>query len=35
MDAVCYDSEVNFEVSCLWDANVDVRPGDAVDGFLA
>jgi hypothetical protein len=30
-----YDSEINFEVSCFWDAHFDVRLGDAVNGFLA
>jgi hypothetical protein len=30
-----YDSEINFEVSCFWDADFDVRLGDAVNGFLA
>jgi hypothetical protein len=29
-----YDSEINFEVSCFWDAGFDVRLGDAVNGFL-
>jgi hypothetical protein len=30
-----YDSEINFGVSCFWDAGFDVRLGDAVNGFLA
>ena len=30
-----YDSEINFEVSCFWDADFDVRLGDALNGFLA
>jgi hypothetical protein len=30
-----YDSEINFEVSCFWDAGFDVRLGDAVNGLLA
>jgi hypothetical protein len=29
-----YDSEINFEVSCFWDAEFDVRLSDAVNGFL-
>ena len=29
-----YDSEINFEVSCFWDAGFDVRLSDAVNGFL-
>jgi hypothetical protein len=30
-----YDSEINFEVSCFYDADFDVRLGDALNGFLA
>jgi hypothetical protein len=30
-----YDSEINFEASCFWDAGFDVRLADAVNGFLA
>jgi hypothetical protein len=30
-----YDSEINFEVSSFYDAGIDVRLGDALNGFLA
>jgi hypothetical protein len=30
-----YDSEINFEVSCFWDGEFDVRLGDAINGFVA
>ena len=30
-----YDSEINFEILCFWDAKFDVRVGDAVNNFLA
>jgi hypothetical protein len=30
-----YDSEINFEVSSFYDAEFDVRLGDALNGFLA
>jgi hypothetical protein len=30
-----YDSEINFEVSGSYDAGLDVRLGDAVNGFVA
>jgi hypothetical protein len=30
-----YDSEINFEILCFWDAKFDVRGGDAVNNFLA
>ena len=29
-----YDSEINFEISCIWDAGFVVKLGDA-DGFIA
>ena len=29
-----YDSEINFEVSSFWDGGLDVRLGDAINGFV-
>ena len=30
-----YDSEINVSISWLWDGGIDVRLGDAMNGFLA
>src|SRR4051794_15864503 len=30
-----YDSEINVEISWLWDGDIDVRLGDRLNGFLA
>jgi hypothetical protein len=30
-----YESEINFEVSCFWDAGFDVELDDAINGCLA
>src|SRR6476469_2537437 len=30
-----YDSEINVEISWLWDGGIDVRLGDKMNGFLA
>ena len=30
-----YDSEINVSISWLWDGGMDVRLGDAVNGFRA
>ena len=30
-----YDSEINFRVSCFWDAGVDWALGDEGNGFKA
>jgi hypothetical protein len=30
-----YDSEINIEVSWLWDGGIEVRLGDRLNGFLA
>jgi hypothetical protein len=30
-----YDSEINVEISWFWDAGVDIRLGDKVNGYLA
>ena len=29
-----YDSEINFEVSCFYDAGFDVQLGDGLNGFI-
>jgi hypothetical protein len=35
--SVCHlcDSEINFEVSCFYDAGFNVRLGDEINGFAA
>ena len=30
-----YDSEINIEVSWLWDGGIEVRLGDRLNGFIA
>ena len=30
-----YDSEINIEMSWLWDGGIDLRLGDPMNGFLA
>jgi hypothetical protein len=30
-----YDSEINVEISWLWDGDIDVRLGDRLNGFVA
>ena len=30
-----YDSEINVEISWLWDGGIEVRLGDRQNGFLA
>ena len=30
-----YDSEINVEISWLWDGGIEVRLGDRLNGFLA
>jgi hypothetical protein len=30
-----YDSEIDFEVASFYDAGIDVRLGDAINGFVA
>ena len=30
-----YDSELNIEISWLWDGGIDLRLGDRMNGFLA
>jgi hypothetical protein len=30
-----YDSELNIRISWLWDAGIDIRLGDEVNGYLA
>ena len=30
-----YDSEINFEVSCFWDARIDWKLGDPTNGYEA
>src|SRR3954447_7003804 len=30
-----YDSEINVEISWLWDGGIDVRLGDDVNGYIA
>ena len=30
-----YDSEINVEISWLWDGGIDIRIGDRLNGFLA
>jgi hypothetical protein len=30
-----YDSEINLEISWLWDSGIEVSLGDKVNGFLA
>ena len=34
LDAL-YASELNFSISCFWDAGIDVKLGDAMNGFDA
>jgi len=30
-----YDSEINIEISWLWDGGIDVRLGDSLNGYVA
>jgi len=30
-----YDSEINFEISCFWDAGFNWKLGDSVNGYVA
>jgi len=30
-----YDSEVNFSISTFWDAGIEVKLGDEMNGFVA
>ena len=30
-----YDSEINFQISCFWDAQIDWKLGDAMNGYPA
>jgi hypothetical protein len=30
-----YDSEINFEISCFWDAGFMWKLGDSANGYLA
>jgi hypothetical protein len=30
-----YDSEINFQISCFWDAQIDWKLGDAMTGYPA
>ena len=30
-----YDSEINIEISWLWDSGIDLRLGDCLNGYLA
>jgi hypothetical protein len=30
-----YDSEINAEISLLWDGGIDVRLGDRMNGYVA
>jgi hypothetical protein len=30
-----YDSEINFEVACVWDGGFIVKLGDALNGYKA
>jgi len=30
-----YDSEINVEISWFWDAGIDIRLGDKMNGYLA
>jgi hypothetical protein len=30
-----YDSEINVEISWLWDGGIEVRLGDRLNGFVA
>lgn len=29
-----YDREINFEISCFWDAGFRIRLGDRINGFI-
>ncbi len=30
-----YDAEINFTISCFWDAGFEWKPGDITNGFTA
>jgi len=30
-----YDSEINFEISCFWDAGFNWKLGDSANGYVA